>query len=156
MTRFIFAICFTVTAVSTMSLAPANAHMGASGIVKERMDLMVSLGKTMKALNAMARGKVDYDGRAVTRAAERLLDKSKKMQILFPEGSINPPSMAKPEIRTRMDDFRAFADALGGEAKKLAAIGENGDAKTLAQQFRRVGKTCSACHKPFRTKKRDK
>lgn len=139
-----------------MSLAPANAHMGAAGIVKERMDLMVSLGKTMKALNAMARGKVDYDGRAVTRAADRLLDKSKKMQMLFPEGSIKPPSMAKPEIRTRMDDFKALADALGGEARKLAAIGKNGDAKALARQFRRIGKACSACHKPFRAKKHGK
>lgn len=141
-------------AVTAILIMPANAHKGATGVVKERMDLMSSLGKTMKSLNAMARGKTDYDHVAVKGAAEQILLQSKQMQSMFPEGSNQMPSVAKPEIWTRPGEFKALANALGTEAEKLGGLDKSGGRDALKQQFRRVGKTCSACHKPFRSKKR--
>ena len=152
--RINFKIFIAVTAVSAMSLAQASAHMGATGVVKERMDLMMSLGKTVKSLNSIVRGEIDFDSGNVKRAASHLLVQSKKMQTLFPEGSMQPPSGAKPEIWDNMSEFEALAEALGSEAEKLAEIGANGDREALAQQFTRIGAACSGCHKPFRSKMR--
>lgn len=149
--RLRFLTAFAITAIL---ITPANAHKGATGVVKERMDLMSSLGKTMKSLNAMARGKTDYDQAAIKSAAEQILRQSKQMQSLFPEGSNQMPSVAKPEIWTRPGEFKALAVALGTEAVKLGGLDKSGGRDALKQQFRRVGKTCSACHKPFRSKKR--
>lgn len=50
---------FLILTVLTLSVNPAyvSAHSGAKGIVKERMELMKDIGKAMKQLSAMARGK---------------------------------------------------------------------------------------------------
>ena len=147
---------FLVPLIMALTVLPAEAHMGAKGVVKERMDLMVSLGKTMKSLNAMARGKVPYDGRAVARAGQLIRDHSKKMPHLFPKGSMGAPSEARPEIWTNMGEFKKLSADLETEGLKLAEIGENGDVATLRKRFRQVGKVCSACHKSYRAKKRAK
>ena len=154
--RFMIGIGFAGMVGLAALLAPAIAHMGATGVVKERMELMLDLGKTAKALNAMARGKVAYDGPAVMRAAKLIEGHSAKMPTMFPEGSMKPPSEARPEISTNMKEFRGLATALKAEAVALAEVGRNGDRAALAKQFRRIGKACSACHKTFRSKKRRK
>lgn len=74
----------------------------------------------MKSLNAMARGKTDYDQAAVKHAAEQIQRQSKEMQSLFPKGSNQMPSVDKPEIWIRPGEFNALADALGTEAEKRA------------------------------------
>ena len=75
-----------------------SAHMGAKGVVKQRMDLMVSMGKAMKAMNDMVRGKSDYDPAAVASMAKQLQDHGAQMVKLFPKGSMNGPTEARPEI----------------------------------------------------------
>jgi cytochrome c556 len=144
----------TLFMISATLIKPAGGHDGAMGVVKQRMDLMSSLGKTMKSLNAMARGKTDYDGKAVQRAGEHILRQSEQMKDLFPKGSNQMPSVAKPEIWTKPDEFNAMADALGVEAQKLGVVGKSGGRDALKRQFHRIGKACSACHKSFRAKRR--
>ena len=51
--------------VLVLASGTVYAHRGATGIVKKRMDAMVSLGSAMKALTAMMRGKQAYDAERV-------------------------------------------------------------------------------------------
>ena len=47
----------------------AQAHKGATGIVKERMDLMTNISKRLKLVVQMIRGKRPFDGNAVAVAS---------------------------------------------------------------------------------------
>lgn len=132
----------------------AVAHMGATGVVKQRMDMMVSMGKAMKSLNAMMRGKTDLDPYSFTRTARQVKDHSARMVKLFPKGSMQAPTESRPEIWSDWERFKSLATSLGVEADKLAKAGTTGDRKAMAAQFRRVGKVCSSCHKDFRAKKK--
>ena len=131
----------------------AVAHMGATGVVKQRMELMVSLGKAMKSLNAMIRGKTDLDPDNAESAARLIQKHGAQMTKMFPKGSMQAPTEARPEIWTDWERFQALASSMEAEAGKLAAAGRSGDRKAIALQFRRVGKVCSSCHKDFRRKK---
>lgn len=134
-------------------ILPISAHEGATGVVKERMDLMISIGKTMKALSAMVRSPVQFDQNGLADAAGQLSRKSERMLTLFPEGSMAPLSEASPEIWARPAEFAAIAKALDNEARKLIDVSRNGTREDLAAQFLAIGKTCSDCHKSFRVKK---
>lgn len=131
----------------------AAAHEGAEGVVMQRMEMMKSMGKNMKALNAMARGKAPMDAKAIAAAATELRGHSAMLPKMFPEGTNKPPSEAKPEIWQDWDKFRRLWTQLNEKASVLAESGKAGDHKTLAKAFRGVGKVCSSCHKAFRSKK---
>ena len=100
----------------------AVAHMGATGVVKQRMDMMVSMGKAMKSLNAIVRGKTAFDPGAVAAAAKQVRDHSTQMVKLFPKGSMHKLSEARPEIWTDWQGFERLASLLGVEAGKLANL----------------------------------
>lgn len=48
-------------AISLIDWTPVIAHSGASGMVKHRMELMKSLGSSMKSLAAMFQRKTAYN-----------------------------------------------------------------------------------------------
>ncbi|WP_417670022.1 c-type cytochrome [Roseibium sp.] len=130
----------------------AMAHGGAKGIVKERMDAMGDLAKTMKQVGGMLRGKVPYDPTEIAQAAERLKQHGgSEMTKLFPDGSLEAPSEAKPEIWANWQKFEAFANDLSEKAGALKAASM--DQSAVPAAFGAVGKTCKACHEEFRLKK---
>lgn len=102
----------------------AWAHGGASGIVKERMDNMMSLGSSVKVLTEMFQGKTSYDADAVREQANRIKAHSGDALIAkFPEGSNASPSEARSEIWSDWETFadlaqqlEVFADGLGRAA----------------------------------------
>ena len=72
----------------------ALAHEGATGVVKERMDLMKGQAKQMKLIGEMAKGKKKFDAAKAAAAAHDLGATAKKIPDLFPEGSNKHPSEA--------------------------------------------------------------
>lgn len=107
----------------------AHAHGGASGVVKERMELMKEMKQSVKTLSAMFRGQTDYDADAVASAAKTLEKNSgSELTELFPEGSLHKPSEAKPEIWQEWDRFSALADQLKRFSTALVRASENGPA----------------------------
>jgi cytochrome c556 len=74
----------------------ALAHEGATGVVKERMDLMESQKEAMKVIGDMARGKKKFDAAAATKAANDISSTAKKIPELFPEGSGGGKSRRAP------------------------------------------------------------
>ena len=73
----------------------ALAHEGATGVVKERMDLMETQKDAMKLIGDMAKGKTKFDAAKATKAAQRYRLTAKKIPELFPEGSGGEKTRAK-------------------------------------------------------------
>ncbi|WP_136659909.1 cytochrome c [Nitratireductor sp. XY-223] len=112
-----------VTAIS----AAAYAHTGATGIVKERMDAMSVMSKAVKSISKMMMGETPYDADVVKQGAALIKNHAgEAMTSQFPEGSLQKPSVAKPEIWTNWDEFVSLADRLGVLADGLEAAADNG------------------------------
>ena len=63
-----------LVAVCALVLTPAvlSAHEEATGVVKERMDLMDKQKDAMKVLGDMAKGKTSFDAAKATAAAKEI------------------------------------------------------------------------------------
>ncbi|MEJ8474631.1 c-type cytochrome [Roseibium algae] len=152
---------FGLIASSSLVVKDVSAHGGATGIVKQRMDAMSEMARSMKTIGGMVRSKTPYDAEAVRKAAAYMeLHGGTELTKLFPEGSLMKPSEAKPDIWQDWETFKAQADDLKNSAAVLKDMSGNGLASlgadgvlSVRQAFAAVGKTCSACHQKFRIKK---
>lgn len=130
--------------------ATAYAHRGATGIVKQRMDAMTSMGRAMKALGAMMRGTEAHDAERFRSHAQAIARHGgDALTALFPEGSLNTPTRANPAIWADWDRFARLAQELELHAGYLASAPPH----ERDAAFKRMRQTCSDCHRPFRTKK---
>ena len=133
-----------------LAFAPlALAHEDATGVVKERMDLMETQKEAMKVIGAMAKGKVPFEAKAAAEAAQEIEVTAKKIPELFPEGTGGHPSEAKPEVWTQWDKFKGDAEALDAAAQDLLAALEV-SAPDWKAKFKGVIDACKTCHKTFR------
>jgi cytochrome c556 len=62
------------------------------------------------------------------------------------------PTKAKPEIWTKMDDFKSKLAKMNEEATKLAAISKTGSFDEIKKQFGATGASCKACHDDYKNK----
>lgn len=131
------------------------AHKGATGVVKDRMMAMKDMGDNMKALSLMVTGKEPFDTGKTKQIASDIKGHAAKIEAVFPEGSLNPPSEALPKIWTDWDAFVGHAKDLENLAGELEAAAEQGKTASLAA-FAKMGKSCSGCHEDFRQKKEKK
>ena len=132
----------------------AVAHSGATGIVKQRMELMKSIADQMKTIGKMIKGEENFDAQQVAEAAERIVSHAEKVPEMFPEGSNEAPSEALPAIWQDWETFLQLSADMKQNASDLRSAALNAtDVKSIRPQFAAVGKTCSACHEDFRIKK---
>ena len=114
------------TAASLFAVA-AFAHSEATGVVRERMEAMEAMRDAVKRITPMMSGAAAYDPQAV-RAAARVIEghSGEALTRLFPEGSLQPVSEARPEIWSDWRRFSALADQLGVAARGLDLAAGNG------------------------------
>jgi cytochrome c556 len=129
-------------------------HKGATGIVKMRMDRMEEMGVQMKLIGAMVRGKKRFDGSKIAAASEKIAEHGRKSSRLFPKGSWKKPTQALPKI---WKDWRGFTRAMNSmvrSATVLAETGRAGNKKRASTAYFALGKSCVACHRNYRFKKK--
>ena len=132
----------------------ALAHSDATGVVKQRMELMKSIAEQMKTVGKMIKGESEFDADQVATAARTIVLHAEKIPDMFPEGPVEPPSEALPAIWQDWEAFLQLTSDMKVQAGDLSAVAENGaDLNDIRLQFAAVGKTCSACHKDYRVKK---
>jgi cytochrome c556 len=129
------------------------AHGNATGVVKERMDMMEKLGKSMKTLKALVRSQSEFDAGKVAELAEGIQEVSNHVGAKFPEGSNEAPSEALPSIWEDWNRFDGLIEQMNVESAKLGEIAREGDQRSVMRQFVALGKTCKGCHTDFRKKK---
>lgn len=141
-----------LAAACLASAAPSVAHDGhVTGVVKERMDMMVIMAKRMKAIRERIDGKRDLA--AIKADAEVIASHAPHMVHLFPPGSTQRPTEARAAIWQNWKDFERMATALEVESKKLMTVSPE-DFKALNAQVRAVTQSCRACHEIYRSKRR--
>lgn len=143
-------LALALLAAIPMALAEGtHAHEEATGVVKERMDLMETQKDAMKVIGAMAKGTVPFDAGKAAAAVQEIETTAKKIPELFPEGTGGAPSEALPEVWTQWDRFTGDADGLTVAAKDLVTAFEGG-APDWKAKFKGVIDACKTCHKTFR------
>jgi cytochrome c556 len=150
------------TAFIAVAAVSAFAHDGATGIVKERMELMENLGKSMKSFSQIIKGREKYEaGKLVEIARQLKLHSGGKLTQLFPGGSLMKPTNAISEIWQDWDRFSSLAKTLSLEAKQLetdllsgSKSSGQGSSAATKQSFKKIARTCSNCHRDFRKKKK--
>lgn len=113
-------------AASTVA-AVALAHTGATGVVLERMKGMTALKDTVAELAPMMQGAVPYDTFIVSEGASVISSHAgETMLSLFPDGSLEGKTFAKPEIWSDWQQFATLAEELKTYADALAEAAPNG------------------------------
>ena len=133
--------------VITLPVTLALAHSGATGIVKERMDMFKKNQDNLKAIKSHIRSG-DYE--SIVKLADEIRDWAVKMPEYFPEGSTEKPSEASPAIWADFDGFKNAAMKNETAAKQLidAAKAENQEA--VVDGFKAVATSCKSCHQSYK------
>lgn len=134
----------------------AASHSGATGIVKERMDNMINMGKALGAVADMFKGKRNFDPNIVSRTGDILIEHSKLLNVQFPDNHDSREgsnTAALPAVWDKNDEFLALAKSLEEKAEALKLIADSGNLKNIKIAFGQTAKVCSACHADFRKKK---
>jgi cytochrome c556 len=139
-----------VAAVIASAALAHEGHEHATGVVRERMILMTDMGKRLLAASKRLRANKDLD--SVTSDARAIQELAAKVTALFPAGSTQAPTAAKPAVWQDWDDFAAKAKNLEKESEKLVTTSTK-DGVALRAQFRAVGFACDACHEKYRVTK---
>lgn len=141
-------------AITFAAAFAAFAHGSATGVVKQRMDMMMSIASELKTVGQMMKGTVAFDAGAVRSAADAIRHHAERMPALFPEGSLQAPTEAHPVIWRQWETFVEIAGELAGQAEALRhAAGDATEPAHIRGHFAALGKTCSACHEDFRVSK---
>lgn len=128
------ATCVAVVATTAL------AHKGATGMLLERMNGMLAMGKATKEIAPMMRGQQDYDA-ARTSAYAAVLEthSGEAMLALFPEGMNMKPSVAKDSIWSNWGEFSALANDLELYAEALDLAAGNGIGDVAADAASMMG-----------------
>lgn len=141
-------------AASVLIASQLLAHGGATGVVKERMDYMETLGDSTKAVGAMFKGEAPYDLGIVQEHAAYIAGKAPQLTELFPEGTHHDPSEALPVIWDQWEDFQNLAAEFQTSSSAfLETVDSAAEQNQVRAAFAQVGKTCSNCHEVYREKK---
>lgn len=107
--------------------AVAMAHTGSTGMALERMKGMTAMRDTVAELAPMMQGAVPYDAFIVSEGAAVIAGHAgETMLSLFPEGSLEGVTYAKPEIWSNWQDFAALAEEMKVYAVALSEAAPNG------------------------------
>jgi cytochrome c556 len=140
----------SATLVTALVASVAAAHEHATGVVKERMDAMKSMDRSVKDIKELFNGRADLA--KVKVEALSIQAHAAKITALFPAGSTQHPTDAKASVWKNWADFERKAQALETESTKLAqADPANRDA--LRAQFKAMNQACTACHKLYRAER---
>ena len=97
-----------------------QAHMGAKGVVKERMQLMKSYAASMKVINVELRDMASVNYILINAEANKIAESSQNIMELFPTGSGEGISEASPKIWQQPRDFKKIIEDLKQAARRLA------------------------------------
>jgi cytochrome c556 len=116
-----------------------------AGPIRDRHELMEGIGKNAKVIgDALKSGNFSPVGDA----AAKIETSAVKVPLLFPKGSTDPKSRAKPEIWDNWKKFEELAKQLHANAGELARTAKGGgDVKARAND---LFATCKSCHDDFR------
>ena len=154
-TRSKILVALISCAIAGTAIISAQAHKGAKGVVKERMELMGSIASNLKTIAMMIQKKTPFNAGSAARAANTIAAHAQAFPHKFPQGSNDHPSEAKPDVWSNQEEFARQSAQMYKFARDLASVTKNDSSPAaLIPQFKQLAGTCGACHKLFRQRKR--
>jgi cytochrome c556 len=137
-----------------LALAQGAAQAdSADKVIAYRQLVMKSIGAHIGAIVSVVKGEVSYTGHVAAHASA-IAAAARMIPDIFPEGTAEGETRAKPEIWQDWEKFTAAAGTVQREAAKLAEVAAGGDVAAIGAQLGALGNGCGGCHKPFRKEKR--
>ncbi len=148
------ALCLSLLSVV---MYQSEAHEGATGIVKKRMDAMSEMACAMKIIANMVKERRELDLNEVAVLGRTIASRAADIPTQFPDTADSRTGQrteARPTIWERWPEFTSRAQRLEEEGEHLVATARTGTASAIGSQFKSLGKACRSCHKDFRKKKK--
>jgi cytochrome c556 len=144
-----------VVAVAVLAIGAASvATSGPEGTaaIKARQEAMETIGGSMGALAAIAKGEAPFDAAVVEKNAGTIAENLKKSSSLFPEGSETgeAETWAKAEIWASFADFEKKMKESHAAAEALKAVTEEA---AFRPALGKLGNSCKSCHQDYRRPK---
>lgn len=140
----------TIALLPAFFLLPHDAGAAdVKGTIKYRQNYMNAISGHTGALRRLKDGLFSAEGHAQMHA-EALAQLARDITLLFPEGTLEGKTDAKPEIWENWADFEARAGDTRQAAQALLDAVESGDGAAIDARFGEFTDTCKACHRPFR------
>jgi cytochrome c556 len=130
---------------------PLGAHDHATGVVKERMEMMQQIAKHWKSIRERIDAKRDLG--SIKADAEAIAAHAPHVVHLFPKGSTQKPTEARPAIWQNWADFERKAAAFEAASKKLVNADPN-EFDAISADAGALTRACIACHEKYRSKRR--
>ncbi len=143
-----------ITTATVLSLAIATPVLAGNPAVKARQSLMQLYKFNIAQLGGMAKGKIPYDAKVASVAANNLKTLATVDQTaMWPAGTDNDTmfgeTRALPAIWASYPAVEENADALIKATEALAGAAGT-DLASLRGAIGGVGASCGGCHKKFR------
>lgn len=141
---------FIATVLSTCFLsAPGAVAADVKGTIQYRQNYMNAISGHTGALRRLKDGRFSAAGHMQMHASA-LAQLTRDIALLFPPGTLEGKTDAKPQIWENWSDFEAQAAASQQAAQALLEAVETGDSTAIDARFGELTDTCKACHRPFR------
>ncbi len=152
-------LCFIGVVLAVTSV---KAHEGASGIIKQRMEAMKSMGDYAKLVGDMFKGKASFDLDTIRMASESFIRHGQTIPMQFPdtpESREGPMTEASPAIWDDWQQFTALAEQFIRDSRQLEAVAamlqtsetlDDTSTRNVRSAFFKAVKSCSNCHENFR------
>ena len=149
---------FGVIAAGVAAVMIAGSAMAHEG-VEARQKLMKSIVGNVKAIGAVVKGKSTESMADVARRAGEIKMDADNMGGVFGdqvyvENANGVRTTAAPAIWTNWSDFFKLGQDMEAAAATLQVTAAGGDMDAVKAAFGAMTKTCGACHKPYRIKKK--
>lgn len=145
--RFVSIIRTTLLSAVLLGSYGAQAHEGATGVVKDRMDRFKASKESVKQLKKALKTK---DWSVIQQEAKDLQQWASEMSNFFPEGSNGKPSEAKDNIWSDWDGFLRSVESYQAGTEKLVKASANKSLDATANAFKATLKSCKSCHNDFK------
>ena len=136
----------------TLAPAPANKE-AALKLMNDRHENMESIGDATKAAGRTLKSPAP-DLAVIRSTAATYTKLAPQVASWFPPGT--GPDVGKtdalPAIWEKPQDFQQKARDFQGAVKAFDAAAKSGDMPAINKAFGDVGKSCKACHDPYRAK----
>lgn len=130
------------------------ASAGDADHIKYRQQMMEAIGGHTAAISTIVKGKLPLMEH-LEEHADQLADLAEMIPAAFQKKVVEGPTDSKPEIWSSMADFEKLSEAMRVASEGLAAAADTKDRKAVALAMRDLGKSCGACHQPYRKPKEE-
>jgi cytochrome c556 len=138
-----------VTLMAAAGISFVGSAASQEDVVAKRLDLMKSLGPTLRGVYQMIQGEREFDAAVAEQAMLQVVEYGEILPTLFPEGS-QEGTRASPLIWKEFDEFTAGYAALADAGRAGAEAAAANDPAGVGAAFDDIGNACGACHEKYR------